>query len=162
MKSIIKNISIFFLVCYLISCDYSQEEIIKDINVVYFIRHSESPIAIDCGMLYYESGFVDTITINSKDLLSKINELLFDLDTLIPQPQFTPDIRIQCLINYKNKSSEKICFGEFGTTIFNGIWMVDNDTLTYLIKKSINYYETYEPKKFLNNMPEYVEFNKRL
>jgi hypothetical protein len=158
-----KNIHIidFLALCFFLSCNSGKinNKYIEEISAIYVIRNADYLIPVECGMIHYFEDFTDTCVIKNSGNLKIINNLIKQMDTLYPKPTTSPDIRIQCLIHYNN-STDTLCFGEFNTTILNGYWMEDSDSLTYYMKKSINYYDSYQPKEFLKMMPEYVKYEK--
>lgn len=154
-----KLLILFFSAVYIIGCTSENNPVTIDrIQVAYVLRHSDYIVPLDCGMLIAEPGYFDTCTLQNKENLNIIYKLLKNMKISDMGSKSIPDIRIQCRINYNNMSDDTLCFGEWDTTVLNGQIMQDNDTLTYLIKKSINYYDTYEPKELLKNMPEYRKF----
>ncbi len=155
IKSIFSIIAGLIAVILLISC--KKQISIKSINIVYVYMHTEYYLPMDCGMLIIEGGNGDTITLNQPKLLQTISQLIENLDSC-EAPYGYPDIRIQCHINYSNGSKGMLCFGSFYSTYLNGTKMCDCDSLTYLIKKQIGYYEKYRPKEYLEEMPEYWKF----
>jgi hypothetical protein len=96
---------------------------------------------------------VDTV-LKDVSILNKIEEYvtLLDLKDTLNQSNDC-DIRIQCILNYGNKTSRRLCIGCFNCFMLDGKYVGESDSLAYLIKSHIGYYNFFD-KESLNYTKE--------
>jgi hypothetical protein len=154
---------VYIVVLLPLICGCTTKKTIKKINVIFFPNAVSGNV--ECGMLPYSAAegnkhtipgttlYKDTV-LNDRSLLDSITTLMKNLepDTI----NLHPDVRIQCLINYTKGKKQLLCLGRFRGIYLNSQLMLRNDTLTYLIKKNIGFYECND--LFLDLFPEYELF----
>ena len=125
---------------------------ITSINVSYIKGQIHPIVSISCGeaRFYMKSQFnVDTV-LKDVSVLNKIEASvnLLDLKDTLNQLEDC-DIRIQCILNYSNKTSRRLCIGDFNCFVFDGIHVGECDSLAYLIKSHIGYYNFFDKESRL-------------
>lgn len=132
---------------------------ITSIEVTFIKGNLEKPLPLSCGGLAIMSGSIlkDTILL---DLL-ELNEIEHQLKHLkvkeIDSTVHDCDVRIHCQINFKDKKTSKLCIGQLNCIIQDNVRIIENDTLVYLIKKEVGYYN-YFPKNELDYFRELANF----
>ncbi len=157
----ILNISYFVLFFIISGCSLKNKNIdsIKNIEVIY-AKGVISPVTmLKCGQIRaFPPGLIIDTLIIDKDFLMTVGTLIKKMEKKDNRDNLSDcDVRLDCIINYWNNKTKTICIGNFNCIKLNGIYHKDCDTLSYLIKKSVGYYN-YIKKEYLINFKEIQKF----
>ncbi|NOU17309.1 MAG: hypothetical protein HOO91_07115 [Bacteroidales bacterium] len=146
----------FFLI---VSCIRKKEKAsnIDNISISYITGYINTQVPFVCGQIPAILPAIrkDTILVDEK-ILSEVEQQIKVLQNL-KMDSTTCDIRLQCKIFYRNKTSSSICIGMFNCIIKDNLRMCKNDNLTYLIKRHSGYYN-YFSKEDLAYFDELKQF----
>jgi len=58
------------------------------------------------------------------------------------------DVRMKCVIKYKSKSSDTLCFSANNIATLNGEFVMNTDSLIYTIRKAVHYYRYFPAEAY--------------
>jgi len=136
---------VFFLFLFFTlstSCFHRDSTNITSIEVSFIKGNVEKPIPISCGALAFMRGGIvkDTVLSGVKELSEIELQLSSMKEKNMDSTVHSCDVRIHCLVHFKNNKTIKLCIGQFNCIVEDNIRMINNDTLIYLIRKGTGYY----------------------
>jgi hypothetical protein len=153
------GLHLLFVVIICMSCAHAPYSKIVSVKVSYIKGYIETPSTLSCGKMAFMKGDLikDTI-LDGVRTLSEIELQLANLkEEVVDSIAYDCDIRMHCLITYKDNKTIKLCIGQLCCIIEDNKRMKNNDTLVYLIRKISGYYN-YFSKDWLDNFDEVTKF----
>lgn len=127
-----------------ISCTQYKSNL-DAVKIRYYPNGIETPWAIDEPEGLFGNGLGKDTIIQNKRFLSKLDCYLQKLTPLNDQDGYV-DIRMYCLIKFKDGSKQELCLGEKWGIQYNGVLMDDFPELTQFIKSITMDHYIWEPE----------------
>ncbi|WP_281987692.1 hypothetical protein [Aquimarina aggregata] len=138
------NRLLYILFFLFISCDNTSK--IKLIDIYYLPNDTTTQTPVDCSSLYGDwKPELQNHKINKNKTLKNIEYLLTHLNNEVEESKnLSQDVRIRCMIHFKNKKTDTLCLGESFDTYLNGQKVQDVPELFSLLKKELDYENSYK------------------
>ncbi len=138
------NKLLYILFLLFISCDNTSS--IKFIDIYYLPNDMTTQTPMSCDLLD-EGGdeLLQNHKIDKNKILQNIEGLLIRLNNKVEENKnLSQDVRIRCVIHFKNGETDTLCLGESFDTYLNGQKVQDVPELSNLIKKELDYENSYK------------------
>lgn len=146
MKYIFKSIIVLSFI-FIFSC--SEIGKIEYLDVYYLPNGTTVQVPVSCDLLYKDAmDIIQTDRLEDHKFLLEFEDLFYKYEADTNDTSSIQDVRIRCMIHFKNGQVDTLCLGESFGTYLNNQKQKDLQKLLLLLKKELDYENSYKKVGF--------------